>query len=113
VTWLVPRACRRLSLAQIEAELLRAMGNVTLAAEALGVPAIALNAMVRAVPALEDARIEGLELAVDRAEAVVIEGLRSSELNERMSAAGYLLEASPAAKRRGWGRNRIVSEPSR
>jgi hypothetical protein len=44
-----------------------------------------------------------VEQALDKAHAILMEGLRSEDLSQRLRAAKFILTHSPAAKRRGWG----------
>jgi hypothetical protein len=83
-------------------ELVRAGGNVSATAAALGVPTHDLRRMVSAVPQLIEAALEAEEQALDQAEEVIREALDSEDLSQRLAAAGHILRTSPAAKRRGW-----------
>jgi hypothetical protein len=99
----LPVSCRELDLAAVEAELVKHNLSVAAAARALGVPASDLRRLVSWGP-LAAAASEQLEQAIDEAEAVLRDGLKSPDLTERLKAAKALLALSPAARRRGWGR---------
>ena len=85
--------------------------NIAAAARALGVPASDLRRLVSWGP-LAAAASEQVEQAIDDAEAVLRDGLRSPDLMMRLKAATALLTLSPAARRRGWGRGRAVRKSS-
>ena len=99
----VPVSCRELDLAAVEAELVKHRCNVAAAARALGVPASDLRRLVTWGP-LAAAVSEQVEQAIDRAEAVLLDGLESGDALVRLKAASALLRLSPAGRRRGFGR---------
>jgi hypothetical protein len=99
----VPRTCRSLNVGLVEKELIRTHGNISAAAKVLEVPSIDLRKYVWSTPRLADAVYEQIELALDEAEAVIRQGLRSEQLSQRLQSATFLLQYSQAAKRRGWG----------
>ena len=98
----LPVSCRDLDLATVEAELVKHHCNIAAAARALGVPASDLRRLVSWGP-LAAAASERVEQAIDDAEAVLRDGLRSPDLMMRLKAATALLKLSPAARRRGLG----------
>jgi hypothetical protein len=99
----IPASCAHLDPAAIYDELLRTGGNVTETARTLGVPIHDLRLLTLASPGLIEAALEAEEQALDEAEAVVRQALKSVDLSRRLAAAGHILRMSPAAKRRGWG----------
>ena len=107
----LPVSCRDLDLATVEAELVKRRCNVAAAARALGVPASDLRRLVSWGP-LAAAASEQVEQAIDEAQAVLRDGLKSPDLAVRLKAASTLLALSPAARRRGWGRGRAVRKSS-
>jgi hypothetical protein len=104
----IPVSCRELDLATVEAELVRARCNIAGAARALGVPASDLRRLVTWGP-LAAAVGEQVEQAIDRAEAVLLDGLDSGDALVRLKAASALLTLSPAGRRRGFGRGASAS----
>ena len=69
----------------------------------MGVPASDLRRLVTWGP-LAATVTEAVEQAIDRAEAVLLDGLESSDVMVRLKAATALLTLSPAGRRRGFGR---------
>lgn len=102
--WLVPRSCRRLNLGKVEEALILSYGNIAIAARRLGIPSTDLRSMVRAIPWIMDAALEGVERVLDQAEAVVIEGLSREDYRERLAAASIVLRGTKAAEKRGWAK---------
>jgi hypothetical protein len=68
----------------------------------LGVPASDLRRLVSWGP-LAAAASEQVEQAIDEAEHVVRDGLRSPDMGKRLAAASFLLRQSEARRRRGFG----------
>jgi hypothetical protein len=99
----LPVSCRELDLAAVEAELVKHRCNVAATARALGVPASDLRRLVSWGP-LAGAVSEQVEQAIDKAEAVLLDGLDSPDVMMRIKAASTLLTLSPAGRRRGFGR---------
>jgi hypothetical protein len=99
----VPVSCRELDLAAVEAELVKHRCNIAGAAWALKVPASDLRRLVSWGP-LAAAASEQVEQTIDRAEAVLRDGLDSPDVMVRLKAATALLTLSPAGRRRGFGR---------
>jgi HEAT repeat protein len=108
----LPVSCRELDLAAVEAELVKHRCNVAAAARALGVPASDLRRLVTWGP-LAAAVSEQVEQAIDRAEAVLLDGLGSPDALVRLKAASALLTLSPAGRRRGFGRGASAGRKSR
>jgi hypothetical protein len=108
----LPVSCRELDLAAAEAALVQHRCNIAGAARSLGVPASDLRRLVCWGPLAATAS-EQVEQAIDDAQAVLLDGLRSPDLTMRLKAASTLLALSPAARRRGWGRRGIVQQPSK
>jgi hypothetical protein len=98
----VPEVCRTLELATVERALIEARGNVGQAAKALKVPSADLRKLVYFTSELADVMFEQYERALDKAQAVVFEGLQSERLSERLDAAKFML-TSDAGRRRGFG----------
>jgi HEAT repeat protein len=107
----LPDSCRELDLAAVEAELVKSKCNIAAAAKALNVPASDLRRLVTWGP-LAAAVSEQVEQAIDRAEAVLIDGLADSDALVRLKAASALLRLSPAGRRRGFGRGAVEREKS-
>ena len=105
----LPASCRELDLAVVEAALVKHRCNVAAAARALGVPASDLRRLVTWGP-LAAAVSEQVEQAIDRAEAVLLDGLDSPDVMMRLKAASALLRLSPAGRRRGFGRGGAVRQ---
>ena len=78
----------------------------------MGVPASDLRRLVTWGP-LAAAVTEAVEQAIDRAEAVLLEGLESSDVMVRLKAASALLTLSPAGRRRGFGRGASTGRKTR
>ena len=105
----VPFSCRKLDLAVVQAELVEHRCNIARAARALGVPASDLRRFVSWGP-LASAAAEQVEQAIDKAEAVLLDGLDSPDVMVRLKAASTLLTLSPAGRRRGFGRRGAVGK---
>jgi hypothetical protein len=99
----VPVSCRALDLAAVEAELVRTRCNIAAAARTLGVPASDLRRLVSWGP-LAATVSEQVERSINKAEAVLREGLESRDALTRLKAASAILRLSPAGRRRGLGR---------
>lgn len=93
----------RIERLKVEAELVKHRCNIAAAARALGVPASDLRRLVTWGP-LAAAVSEQVEQAIDRAEAVLLDGLESGDALVRLKSASALLKLSPAGRRRGFGR---------
>ncbi len=92
----LPVSCRELDPATVKAELVRSRCNIAGAARALGVPASDLRRLVAWGP-LAAAVTEQVEQAIDRAEAVLLDGLELGHALVRLKAASALLTLSPPA----------------
>jgi hypothetical protein len=99
-----PASCQALELETVFRALVARNGNIGAAARALGVPAADLRALARAEPRLIEAALEVEEQALDEAEATLRAALKSPLVSERLAAAGHIVRSSPAARRRGFGR---------
>jgi hypothetical protein len=108
----IPFSCRELDLAAVEAELVKRRCNIAGAARAVGVPASDLRRLVSWGP-LAAAASEQVEQAIDRAEAVLLDGLESGDALVRLKAASALLTLSPAGRRRGFGRGASAGRKAR
>jgi CO/xanthine dehydrogenase Mo-binding subunit len=82
--------------------LFRAKGNITKAAEALGVESVELRRMVIKSPPLERAMDEIMEQSVDRAIEIMRDGLDEESYLVRFYAAKEFLRTE-AGRRRGFG----------
>jgi hypothetical protein len=102
MTRTVPASCASLDLIKARRVLIKHHGNISAAAKKLRVPIRDLRLAALAVPALIEAALEAEEQALDEAEAVVREALKSGDMSRRLAAAGHVLRTSPAARRRGW-----------
>ena len=98
---------RRPSAVQIEDAIRKAAGNVTAAAQGLGVGRTALHARIAKTPALQQVLQETREALVDMAESA----LRAEVLDRNMTAIIWTLKASPEAKRRGWSERHELGGP--
>ena len=98
----IPESCADLDLEAAGRELIRAGGNVSAAAKALGVPARDLRLLTFAVPELIDAALEAEERVLDEAEALLFEAMRGGDMRRRIRAAGLFLRATAAGRRRGF-----------
>jgi hypothetical protein len=99
----IPESCADLDLEAAGRELIRAGGNVSAAAKALGVPARDLRLLTFAVPELIDAALEAEERVVEEAEALLFAAMRGGDMRRRIRAAGFFLRATAAGRRRGFG----------
>jgi hypothetical protein len=98
----IPESCAHLDLEAVGLELIRARGNVSATARTLGVPTHDLRLLTYAVPELMDAALEATERALDEAEAIVLEAMRTGDMGRRIRAAGFLLRARATGRRRGF-----------
>lgn len=99
----IPESCADLDLEAAGRELIRAGGNVSAAARALGVPPHDLRLLTFAVPELIDAALEAEEQVLDEAEALLFEAMGAGDMRWRIRAAGLFLRATAAGRRRGFG----------
>ena len=98
---------RRPSAVQVEDAIRKSAGNVTAAAQGLGMGRTALHARIAKSPALKQVLQETREALVDMAESA----LRAEVLNRNMTAIIWTLKASPEAKRRGWSERHELGGP--
>ncbi len=98
---------KRPSAVQIEDAIRKSAGNVTAAARGLGVGRTALHARIAKSPDLQRVLQEEREALVDMAESA----LRAEVLERNMTAVIWTLNASPEAKRRGWGERHELGGP--
>jgi hypothetical protein len=99
----IPESCADLDLEAVGRALISTGGNVSAAARALNVPAHDLRLLTFAVPELIDAALEVEELALDEAEAVLLEAVMAGDMRRRIRAAGLFLRSTAAGRRRGFG----------
>jgi hypothetical protein len=99
----VPASCRDLDLARVERTLFDAAGSFARAARKLGVPSGDLRRMVSATPSLADAVFERLELEIEAAHQVLLNGLRNEDRTKRLKAAAFIVRYTEAGRRRGFG----------
>jgi len=78
-------------------------GNITRAAKLVNTNAARLGNFVRRNPYLGEERLKAAELAVDRAEAVVLEALEDTDAIRRDDAARFVL--THAGRMRGWSKD--------
>jgi hypothetical protein len=83
--------------------LAKSHGSTDLAARALRVPTKDLSRLLWAKPELAAKAYEEVERALDRAQTIVFEGLRSSDYLTRLKAAKFILKRTDAGRRRGFG----------
>jgi hypothetical protein len=105
---IIPKSCAHLEFREIEAELIKTSGNVTLTAKALGVPSGDLRRMVWET-ALADTVFEQIEQTLDEAQQVVRDALESDDKLHKLRAARAML-LTTAGKRRGWGSGSAIGE---
>jgi hypothetical protein len=98
----VPAATAALDHALVVAALARHGGNVTDAAQDLGVPASDLRRLLWSNPQLQDQAFETIEARLDTAEKNIHEALTSDDSRRRDAASFFVLRNTARAKRRGW-----------
>jgi hypothetical protein len=99
---IIPASCAHLDHREIEAELIKTSGNVTLTAKALGVPSADLRKLVWSTK-LADTVYEAIEEVLDEAQQVVLDALSGADKTHKLQAAKAILTQTTAGKRRGWG----------
>ena len=101
--------------AAVEGEFIRTGANLSTAAKALGVPVHDLRLLTRAIRGLIEAALEAEEQALDEAEGVLHEAVRSGDKRRRIAAAGFILRMSEAGDVAFGGREvrRRTSQSSR
>jgi hypothetical protein len=100
----VPASCADLSLAAVQKALLDKHGSVAGAAVVLHVPSSDLRKLVIATPSLIDTVFEELDRGVDRAIGVLLEGMESGNIRQRLRAASFFLRHTEAGRLRGSSR---------
>jgi hypothetical protein len=106
---IIPASCAHLDFRELEAALIKAYGNVTATAKALGVPSGDLRKLVWSTK-LADTVFEQTEQTLDRAQQVVMEALASDDKLHKLQAAKAMLTQTTAGKRRGWGSGSAIGE---
>lgn len=94
-----------LSNASIANALEKSGGNMSAAADALGVNRSTICRRVQKNEALQEVVANAAETLVDVAESMLYKRVRDGD----MTAIAYALNNSPAAKRRGWGPRQEVT----
>jgi biopolymer transport protein ExbB/TolQ len=90
------------SLRKIYNQLVRHQGNVSAAAKDLKMDSNELRRITRRTRGLMDAALEAAEQALDEAESVIHDGLKSPDRQKQLLAASQILRMSPGARRRRW-----------
>jgi hypothetical protein len=62
--------------------------------------------MTRSVLALMDEAFEAIERGLDEVEQILLQGLRSEDIRQRLRAASFLLRHSEAGRQRGFAGGR-------
>ena len=99
----IPASCADLDLEAAGRALISAGGSVSAAARTLNVPAHDLRLLTFAVPELIDAALAVEERALDEAQAVLFEAMRTGDMRRQIRAAGLFLRSTAAGRRRGFG----------
>ena len=99
---IIPKSCADLDFREIERELIKTHGNVTLTAKTLGVPSADLRKLVWSTK-LADTVYEAIEEVLDEAQGVVLDALEGDDKTHRLQAAKVLLTLTTNGRRRGWG----------
>jgi hypothetical protein len=99
----VPPSCDNISIELAMRVLAESYGNVSKAADVLGVPSGDLRYWVRHTPALTAVVDEVMEIFCDRAEAILREALESEHEVWRDAASRFVLNGKGAP--RGWSRD--------
>jgi hypothetical protein len=98
----IPSSCENISIELAKQVLADSWGNVSKAADALGVPSRDFRFMVRTTPALTAVVDEVNEIFCDKAEAILREALESEHELRRDVASRFVLNGKGAM--RGWTR---------
>jgi hypothetical protein len=111
----VPSSCENISIELAKQVLAESWGNITQAADALGIPSRDFRFLVRTTPALTAAEDEAGELFCDKAESILRDALESENELRRDVAARFVLSGKGAM--RGWTRPSspalTIEQPSR
>jgi hypothetical protein len=106
---MIPASCIDLDFRELEAALIKAHGNVSATAKALGVPSGDLRKLVWSTK-LAETVFEQIEETIDRAQEVVMEALDSDDKLHKLQAAKTMLTQTTAGKRRGWGSGSAIGD---
>jgi hypothetical protein len=98
----IPATVADLDLPLVAEAFARHAGNVTDAAQDLGVPASDLRRLLWSNPQLQDQAFETVEARLDTAEKNIHEALASEDSRRRDAASFFVLRNTARAKRRGW-----------
>jgi hypothetical protein len=98
----VPPSCENISIELAQQVLAESWGNISVAADALGVPSRDFRFLVRTTPALTAVAEEAGELYCDKAESILRDALESENELRRDVAARFVLGGKGAP--RGWTR---------
>lgn len=77
---------------EVARALLEARGSVGKAARALDVPSADLRKFASANPKLREAALEATERDLDKAEAIILKGMDSTDKLKRLEAAALVLK---------------------
>jgi hypothetical protein len=99
----IPPSCENVSIELAMRVLAETWGNISKAADALGVPSRDFRYWVRMTPALTAVVDEVTEIFCDKAEAILREALESEHDLRRDVASRFVLNSKGAM--RGWARN--------
>jgi hypothetical protein len=99
----VPPSCENIPIELAMRVLAESWGNVSKAADVLGVPSYDLRYWVRHTPALTAVVDEVMEIFCDEAEAILREALESKHEVRRDTASRFVLNGKGAP--RGWSRD--------
>jgi hypothetical protein len=99
----IPPSCEKVSIELAMRVLAETWGNISKAADALGVPSRDFRYWVRMTPALTAVVDEVTEIFCDKAEAILCEALESEHELRRDVASRFVLNGKGAM--RGWARN--------
>src|SRR6516162_3540511 len=98
----LPPSCANISIELAQQVLAESWGNISAAADALGVPSRHFRMFVRTTPALAAVAEEAGELYCDKAEGILRDALESENELRRDVAARFVLSGKGAP--RGWSR---------
>jgi hypothetical protein len=98
----VPPSCENISIELAQQVLAESWGNISVAADALGVPSRDFRFLVRTTPALTAVAEEAGELYCDKAEGILRDALESENELRRDVASRFVLSGKGAP--RGWTR---------
>jgi hypothetical protein len=111
----IPSSCENISIELAKQVLAESWGNISQAADELGVPSRDFRYMVRNTPALVAVADEAGELFCDKAETILREALESENEARRDVASRFVLSGKGAP--RGWTRPALpavtIEQPQR